>query len=261
MNVRYGKNKLYTPEKVIAVGDVHGECLKLERLIAKITPELENPECHLVFCGDIVDQGYHTPKTLDFIKNLKLKYPEQIYIVRGNHEVMLERSLKGNNTWLYINQPTLNQFVEYWGLSDYKIETIRKEFETRGLNKLMDSLIPYYETEDIIITHAPIDRKIALMYGLNNYKELYPKDLDEELTFKHFLERIDYENLWTILNDEQEEVKEIDKFLICGHQFKDHNSGARVFKHRAFIDTGCGYKIERPVTALIYPGKKIIQEK
>jgi hypothetical protein len=51
----------------------------------------------------------------------------------------------------------------------------------------------------------------------------------------------------------------VDKFRICGHQ-PGSFSHPRIFKDRAFIDTGCG-KGPRPLTCMVYPGKNYWQAK
>jgi len=51
-------------------------------------------------------------------------------------------------------------------------------------------------------------------------------------------------------------IKHMKKYHICGHQFKHHKQ-PRIFKHRAFIDVGCGARPDRPLVAVKFPGKKV----
>jgi len=258
--IKYGRLELHKSEEVIAVGDIHGEYKKLENILPKILPFLSNPKCHLVFCGDYCDIGENSPKVFEILIDLKNKYPEQVFFISGNHEAMLEHTLSGRNDWLHYTNKTLYQFIENYNLPDSLLETIKKVCDERGVTDFLKSLIPYYESDSVIITHAPLDKTICLMHGLEDYEE----DLKDPNYFgvggKYFLDRIIFELFWGNTPEEGEIMKipQIKKFLICGHQFK-HHPQPRLFKDRAFIDTGCGYYAQKPLIALKYPGKVVFK--
>ena len=83
-------NVHYLQSPITVVGDIHGQLLDLFQLFAKAgenftesSPSLQN---NYLFLGDYVDRGYCSIETFAFLALLKIKYPQQVYILRGNHE-------------------------------------------------------------------------------------------------------------------------------------------------------------------------------
>ena len=46
----------------------------------------EVPETNFIFIVDFVDRGYNSVETFIYLLTLKIKYPERITLLNGNHE-------------------------------------------------------------------------------------------------------------------------------------------------------------------------------
>ncbi len=75
----------YPHEKVIVIGDLHGDLKSLMRLVEIIKPE--NPK-YVIFLGDIVDRGLYQLECLILVLALKIKDSNKFYLLRGNHETL-----------------------------------------------------------------------------------------------------------------------------------------------------------------------------
>ena len=69
-------------KKVIFVGDTHGD-LEVSQKVVKDYLKKENK---IVFLGDYVERGKYSKENLDFLLEIQKKYPNQIYLLQGNHE-------------------------------------------------------------------------------------------------------------------------------------------------------------------------------
>jgi predicted MPP superfamily phosphohydrolase len=69
-------------KKIIFVGDTHGDLEASQKVIK----DYLNPGNKIVFLGDYVDRGPSSIENLDFLLESKVKNPDQVFLLQGNHE-------------------------------------------------------------------------------------------------------------------------------------------------------------------------------
>ncbi|KAH9385858.1 uncharacterized protein NEMAJ01_0754 [Nematocida major] len=74
---------------ITVVGDIHGQFFDLLKILAVAPSE------QYLFLGDFVDRGANSMETIVLLLYMKGKYPEKVWILRGNHESMKTSSNYG----------------------------------------------------------------------------------------------------------------------------------------------------------------------
>ena len=100
--------------KTFVVGDVHGRCTQLERLL-EIVPRDESADT-VVFLGDLIDRGPDAPGCVSFVLKLLDENPDRVLCLRGNHEQMLLDFIEGSaNLWITPVTGGKHTFEQYVG--------------------------------------------------------------------------------------------------------------------------------------------------
>ncbi|NPA23085.1 MAG: biotin transporter BioY [Crenarchaeota archaeon] len=69
-------------DKIVVVGDLHGDYLSLCNIVSRYSPS----EWTILFLGDYVDRGEYQIETITKVLELKVKHPDKVFLLRGNHE-------------------------------------------------------------------------------------------------------------------------------------------------------------------------------
>ena len=82
------------------IGDIHGHADKLEALLRTLgyrerAGTWSHPGRMAVFVGDYIDRGGWSLETILFLMAIKLRYPENFFLLRGNHETGLVNRIYG----------------------------------------------------------------------------------------------------------------------------------------------------------------------
>ncbi len=80
--------KLEIPQRLIVIGDIHGDYDVLSTILSKIDYEryLSDDHNKLIFLGDYIDRGQRSPQVLYTVCFLKARFPQSVILIRGNHE-------------------------------------------------------------------------------------------------------------------------------------------------------------------------------
>jgi serine/threonine protein phosphatase 1 len=137
---------------IYAVGDVHGQFFKLEKLIGKLFIKEDDL---LVFVGDYIDRGRHSFEVIDYL--IKLKEKHNCVFLKGNHEAMFMDYMSGiyEDVFLYNGgRSTIKSYRKHkFNIGHYNYLERRMPREHISF---FQKLKMYHETEDYIFVHAAL---------------------------------------------------------------------------------------------------------
>lgn len=93
----YVQKLIVPPASRVAIhGDFHGDVHSLNRFIADCAQKgyldakdpfkIKDPDFYILFLGDYVDRGWYGAEVIYTVLRLKNENPDQVFMVRGNHE-------------------------------------------------------------------------------------------------------------------------------------------------------------------------------
>lgn len=132
------------PDRLFAIGDIHGCATALKALIEAIDPQAEDT---VVVLGDVIDFG---PDSKGAVQQLiDLSHRCRLILLQGNHEEMLFRALNGSDD------------LRYWDLcggtatrQSYPDRDDHELIDPEHLRFLRETCRDYFETDDFIFVHA-----------------------------------------------------------------------------------------------------------
>lgn len=172
-----------------AMSDIHG-CYEKFIEMLEVIEFCEKDELYVI--GDIFDRGKEPLKILDYIKD-----HNNIYLLKGNHELMYERFYKSKAEGEGFD---ISWFMNGGQITYIKIMKRGEEFNV-SLYEYISSLPLYKIVDDNILVHAGI--KFPKEYDKLSIKEIM--DIQDEDTLMWYRENIGHEKKIKGYN------------IICGH--------------------------------------------
>ncbi|MBO6088384.1 serine/threonine protein phosphatase [bacterium] len=145
--------------RLIAVGDIHGEIGKLNSLLDKLDLKSDDK---VIFLGDYIDRGKHSKEVIDRL--IELSKNVECVFLKGNHEDMLLKTLISRK----------QQDIEHWLLNG-GVETYDNYGDYPAIfnlhGKFLDNLKLYHIEQNYLFVHA----------GVNPNKDLSEQTEDDLL--------------------------------------------------------------------------------
>lgn len=91
---------LKTEGRAIFVGDTHGDIDASQKIIQKYLKGTDR----IIFLGDYVDRGEDSEGNIQYLLEMKLRYPDHIFLLAGNHEGYMVKELSPANFWESLSQ-------------------------------------------------------------------------------------------------------------------------------------------------------------
>jgi len=156
--------------EALVIGDLHGDLPSLEVIFAMsgfINKLAADTRTNAVFLGDYGDRGSQSPELYYAVLSLKLAYPKQIVLLRGNHEGPSDLLASPHDLPIYLQR----KFKEKW-VPIYQ--------RLRELFSYLYNAV--YVEERYLMVHGGLSSKIHSLQEIAEAEKLHPQEtLLEEL--------------------------------------------------------------------------------
>lgn len=153
--------------EAFVVGDLHGDLESLVHILNDshfLTKIKKNNNIFLIFLGDYGDRGVKSPEVYYIIMKLKLLFPEQVILMRGNHEGPIDLCVLPHDLLIYFESKFGKKGSEIYS----QIRILFDQLYTGVLIK--DKIIMFHggvpsqatSIEDIAFAHKSHPKKIHL---------------------------------------------------------------------------------------------------
>lgn len=192
--------KIIVPEdsEITHIGDIHGAY----DLIKDI--EITKPNQILIFHGDYIDRGNGSRKVLEKVLGLKRKFPDQVFLIEGNHEMHLRRycgslkypKLAGEGFFKNLCNDFSN--TTQWDFSMESADYMNRVL--RDLNTyLQEYLIIRRGAQTFICTHGGLRNISQLWYYLVGNLTYGNRDMESyDKSFSQKVYKKNYKNIFSI---------------------------------------------------------------
>lgn len=197
-------------ERLIAVGDIHGQYNLLLALMKQIKPSKGDK---FVFLGDYIDRGKFSKKVINYLLEFKENYNS--VFLRGNHEDMLLDYLNLDNEALFGNAYLLNggdETMRSYAGKKADLKEFKNSIPSSHIEFILNTKI-YHTEKEYIFVHA----------GLEANKPLKKQDRSHLLWVRDKF-------IQTTTN--------LDRIVIFGHTPQKE---VLIMDDKIGIDTGAGY--------------------
>lgn len=139
------------PDRIIAIGDIHGCHTAFEGLLDAIQPTRRDV---VVTLGDYTDRGTGSKQVIDML--LDLSAQTQLIPILGNHDEMFLKAARGDRhaAWNWVQNGGQRT------LESYDITDAAKA--PKNHLAFLDDCLDYYEADDLIFTHGTLDPDVDL---------------------------------------------------------------------------------------------------
>lgn len=182
------------------IGDVHGCYFTFKQLLDEhwnIGNEF------LIQVGDLVDRGNHAPETVEFARSLQEAHPEEVAILKGNHDFEMTEHFRDPPNYNWLRQGGTGTIGQYAAAG----RDIRQDAEW------ISGLPLFWENDVLFVSHAGIAK-----YAENPFDEGTSEGI-----------------LWN-----RSQLKNLGKMQVVGHTPQE-KPGFDPKSNAWYIDTGAVY--------------------